>query len=123
MLEASGGRPRSGRATICSAVSSGVPMRLVNQLESGTSSIVLMFCARDAGRLVAGGDEQVVRQVVEAGPIVLRLCRRGVLRLRARGDRIVGVEPRPFVEIADGEHGQARRPAAAMNSVRRGVPP
>ena len=41
-----GGRPVLGPRRISSIDSSRVPMRFVNQLESGTSSIVLIFCAR-----------------------------------------------------------------------------
>ena len=41
-----GGAPVSGPRTIRSGVTSTVPIRFVNQPESGTSSIVLTFCAR-----------------------------------------------------------------------------
>src|SRR5262245_28054433 len=44
--EGSGGAPTLGPRTTSSIVSALVPMRLVNQLESGTSSMVLTFCAR-----------------------------------------------------------------------------
>ena len=63
------------------------PMRLVNQLESGTSSMVLMFCARTPSGS-CGGDEQVVAEVVEQ--VDLPRGRAGrVLRspVRAAGDR------------------------------------
>src|SRR5690349_15561601 len=45
-FDGSGGRPTIGPRVNSSTVSERVPMRLVNQLESGTSSIVLMSCAR-----------------------------------------------------------------------------
>src|SRR5262245_31152682 len=44
--EASGGWPLMGPVASSAAVSVRVPTRLVNQLESGTSSTVLMFFAR-----------------------------------------------------------------------------
>ena len=44
--DGSGGAPRLGPRTISSTVTVVVPIRFVNQLESGTSSIVLMFFAR-----------------------------------------------------------------------------
>ena len=44
--DGSGGAPTLGPRTISSIVSALVPTRLVNQLESGSSSIVLTFCAR-----------------------------------------------------------------------------
>src|SRR6185503_21227792 len=45
-FDGSGGAPTTGPRLISSAVIGRVPMRLVNQLESGTSSIVLTFWAR-----------------------------------------------------------------------------
>ena len=45
-FDGSGGAPTFGPRTSSSFVIGLVPMRLVNQLESGTSSIVLMFFAR-----------------------------------------------------------------------------
>jgi hypothetical protein len=41
-----GGGPGVDCRTMSAAVSGCVPIRFVNQLESGTSSIVLTFCAR-----------------------------------------------------------------------------
>src|SRR6476660_124740 len=41
-----GGRPMTGPCASWAAVTSVEPIRFVNQLESGTSSIVLMFRAR-----------------------------------------------------------------------------
>ena len=45
-FEGSGGAPMMGPRAICSTDTGTVPMRLVNQLESGTSSMVLTFWAR-----------------------------------------------------------------------------
>jgi hypothetical protein len=44
--EGSGGAPMIGPRTSWSIVRFDVPIRLLNQLESGTSSIVLRFFAR-----------------------------------------------------------------------------
>ena len=45
-FDGSGGAPTLAPRIICSGVIAVVPIRLVNQFESGTSSIVLMFFAR-----------------------------------------------------------------------------
>src|SRR5262245_48414427 len=45
-FDGSGGAPTCGPRVISSAEIGRAPMRLVNQFESGTSPIVLMFCAR-----------------------------------------------------------------------------
>ena len=45
-FDGSGGAPTFGPRVMSSVVIGRVPMRLVNQLESGTSSMVLMFFAR-----------------------------------------------------------------------------
>jgi hypothetical protein len=44
--DGSGGAPTFGPRTTSSTVSGRLTIRFVNQLESGTSSMVLMFCAR-----------------------------------------------------------------------------
>src|SRR5262245_40084856 len=45
-LDGSGGAPTFGPRVSASTVMGVVPIRFVNQLESGTSSMVLMFFAR-----------------------------------------------------------------------------
>ena len=44
--DGSGGTPTLAPRSISAALRGVVPIRFVNQLESGTSSIVLTFCAR-----------------------------------------------------------------------------
>ena len=82
-----------------------VPIRLVNQLESGTSSIVLMFWARVPDGLIARDDEQVVDLLVQLlDRIGLRFRR--VLRLRFAGNRIVVIEARRLGRDDAGEQAE-----------------
>jgi hypothetical protein len=68
------------------------PIRFVNQFESGTSSMVLMFCAA-CPTACSPRDEQVGRHFVHR-PDVIGLRLRRVLGLRLPRDRIVRVEVR-----------------------------
>ena len=85
-------RPASGPRTASSIESGRAPIRLVNQFESGTSSMVLTFRAFTSVRRIAGAAEEVLRQVPEQIDVP-RLHLRGVLRLGLARKRIVGVEP------------------------------
>jgi hypothetical protein len=58
-FDGSGGAPRFGPRTSSSMLTVRAPTRLVNQLESGTSSIVLMFCARNPDGLRPGSANEL----------------------------------------------------------------
>ena len=82
-------------------------MRLVNQLESGTSSMVLMLRARTFGVESPGRREQVVARS-KMRSMSHGCDARGVLRLGLARERVVVVELAPV-----------RRPARCATSARR----
>jgi hypothetical protein len=90
-LPGAGPVPASGPRTASSVDTGWARMRLVNQLESGTSSIVLMLRARDVGRGIAGPREEILGQVEHQIDVPLRDARR-ILRLRLPLERVVVVE-------------------------------
>src|SRR6185436_7971698 len=64
--DGSGGSPRFGPRAISSAETVVAPIRFVNQFESGTSSMVLMFCARvPDGRYAAVTNRLLVISYIE----------------------------------------------------------
>ena len=63
----------------------------MNQLESGTSSIVLTLPARGGGSAIARPGKEILREVVDEIDVPWRDLRR-ILRLGFAGERIVVVE-------------------------------
>ena len=69
----------------------------MNQLESGTSSTVLMFTATLVD-VLAGTEERVLGDVVQLADLDTRTAD-GILRFGIAPDRIVTIEPRPVAAV------------------------
>ena len=103
------------RARARRPITAAAPMRLVNQLESGTSSMVLMFCGAGVRRLVAGRDEQVGTRARRSGRCPTAWRRRRPAALRLARNRVVAVEARRLRRTGR----EQRRRAGRTDATRR----
>ena len=105
--------PVIGPRDTSSGVTARVRMRLVNQFESGTSSIVLTFLARTSGVGSPGRPKRLVARSMNRS-ISHSLHLRGVLRLGLPCQRIVVEEP----ALGAGEQRRAGGQKAAQSESR-----
>ena len=106
-------RPVLGPRTSSSSGIGRARIRLVNQLESGTSSMVLTLPRADAGRVAARRGEQIEGEVVEEADVGGAGARR-VLAFGLARQRIVGEEARR--RAAGAERDETRTARAATES-------